>query len=232
MAFAFDTHCHLQDPRFKGRIPDVLARARAAGVTHMVCCATREADWDAVLDLAQANACILPMLGLHPWYVPAAPGWIERLRGRVLASRAGIGECGLDFAPGRPARAAQEAAFEAQLGLAIELDLPMSIHCVRAWGHLLGILRTTGIPAAGAALHAFSGSPEVAAELARMGLRLGFGARPGQSLPAQGLLFESDAPFGAAEPALVAEMADRLGSGPLAAQVQRDAQTLFRRLMP
>jgi len=223
-----DTHCHLQDPRFDGRVPEVLARARAAGVTHMVCCATREADWDRVLDLARDHAGIVPMLGLHPWFVPASEGWLGRLRARALGLRIGIGECGLDFAPGRPDRAAQEAAFEAQVRLAVELDRPLSIHCVRAWGRLLDLLRRTGIPAAGAALHAFSGSAEVAAQLQGLGLYLssGPGSGPLAAWPTR-LLYETDAPGrGDREPAQLAQAA-----GPEAAQVQENARRLFRSLL-
>jgi len=225
---SFDSHCHLQDPRFAGRIAEVLARARAAGVTHMVCCATREADWDRVLELARDHAGVLPMLGLHPWFVAeAAPGWPGRLRTLAQAPRIGIGECGLDFSPGRPGRAGQEAAFEAQVRLAIDLDRPLSIHCVRAWGRLLDLLRRTGIPAAGAALHAFSGSAEVAAELQALGLYLSCpGAKPPAALPTR-LLYETDAPGrGDREPAQVAQCA-----GPEAAQVQDNALRLFRSLL-
>jgi TatD DNase family protein len=227
----FDSHCHLQDPRFAGRIPEVVARAQAAGVTHMVCCATREADWDRVLELAREHACILPMLGLHPWYVAEAEaGWIGRLRARAEASRAGIGECGLDFTAGRPGRALQEAAFTAQLRLAAELDLPLAIHCVRAWGPLAALLRAHGIPAAGALVHAFSGSREMAAELQRLGLHLSFG--PGRelldSVAADRLLFETDAPgSGEREPAQVAAAA-----GPeRAARAGENARRLFRKLL-
>lgn len=223
----FDTHCHLQDPRFEGRVPELLARAQAAGVTHMVCCATREADWDRVLGLARDHPCVLPMLGLHPWFVPEAQGWLDRLRARLRAPRIGIGECGLDFSPGRPGRAGQEAAFEAQVRLAIELDRPLSIHCVRAWGRLLDLLRRTGIPAAGAALHAFSGSTEVAVELQGLGLYLSCpGSSPPAALPTR-LLYETDAPGpGGREPAQLAQTA-----GPEAAQVQENARRLFRSLL-
>jgi len=232
-----------------GQVPGLLARARAAGVTHLVCCATREADWDAVLDLAREHACILPMLGLHPWHAgAAAPGWCARLEARARTVRCGIGECGLDFAPGRPARALQEAAFGAQVRLAIALDRPLSIHCVRAWGRLAALLGDSGIPAAGAAVHAFSGSAEVARELQAMGLDLGFGPaliRPGSrtaralaALDPAHLLFETDAPgAGEREPAQVAEVGRNVarlrGAGPeLAAQVQANARRLFQGLLP
>jgi len=228
----FDSHCHLQDPRFAGRIPQVVARARAAGVEHMVCCATREADWDRVLELAREHAAVLPMLGLHPWYVAEAePGWLGRLAERARAAPAGIGECGLDFMAGRPDRALQEAALVVQLRLAIELDLPLAIHCVRAWGRLAALLRAHGIPAAGAMVHAFSGSAETAAQLQGLGLHLSFGPgrEPPASVAADRLLFETDAPGdGEREPAQVAGAA-----GPeRAAQAGRNARRLFRRLLP
>ncbi|MDR3671762.1 MAG: TatD family hydrolase [Holophaga sp.] len=242
----FDSHCHLQNPRFAGRIPEVVARAQAAGVTHMVCCATREADWDQVLDLAREHACILPMLGLHPWFAgEAAAGWATRLRARVEASGAGIGECGLDFTQGRPGRAGQEAAFQTQLRLALDLDLPLSIHCVRAWGRLVALLRATGVPAAGGLVHAFSGSRETAAELQGLGLHLSFGYARGEppaltSVAGSRLLFETDAPGGAGEnrePAHVVQVAAGWarvrGAGPeLAVQVQQNARQLFRRWLP
>ena len=236
MADHFDTHCHLQDPRLGGGAP-AAARARAAGVSPMVCCATREADWDAVLDLAREQPGVLPMLGLHPWYAPdAAPGWTDRLKARLGTARAGIGECGLDFC--RPGREAQEAAFRAQLALAIALDLPLSIHCVRAWGRLTAILRATGVPAAGAALHAFAGSRETAAELQGLGLHLSFEAvRPVlRAVAADRLLLESDAPSGEREPAQVPALAEAaaqaLGRPELAAQARDNAARLFRRLIP
>jgi TatD DNase family protein len=240
----FDSHCHLQDPRFQGRIPELLGRARAAGVQHLVCCGTREQDWDRVLDLARDHAGIVPMLGLHPWYVAAAPGWLDRLRSRLNSARAGLGECGLDFAPGRPERALQEAAFTAQLALARDLDRPLAIHCVRAWGRLLALLRQIGLPRAGAMVHGFSGSREVAAELQGLGVHLSFSGpgRPGvlAAVAAEWLLLETDAPFGPGpshEPAdlallLPAAAAARGGAASaLAAQVQSNGQRLFGSLM-
>jgi len=223
-----DSHCHLQDPRFAGRVPEVLARARAAGVGHLVCCGTREADWDRVLELARDHACVLPMLGLHPWYVQeAAPGWLGRLEARLQAERAGLGECGLDFADGRPGRALQEAAFLAQLRLAIDLDRPLAIHCVRAWGRLLALLGSTGIPAAGAMVHAYSGSGEVAAELQKLGLHLSFGARRNPralaAAAADRILFETDAPSGGDR--------ERGGEPRLAVLAGRNAQRFFGSLM-
>ena len=250
----FDSHCHLQDPRFAGRIPEVLGRARAAGVTRLVCCGTREADWDPVLDLARDHApAVLPMLGLHPWFADSAQaGWLERLEGRVTRAHAGIGECGLDFTPGRPERKVQEAVFLAQLRLARDLELPVAIHCVRAWGALASLLRAHGLPKAGGVLHAFAGSPATAAALQALGLHLSFsgtliraGARRGPeacaSVAGDRLLLETDAPFGPRpdwEPADLAQIVGAAsalrGTAPdrLAAQVHDNAMRLFGSLLP
>jgi TatD DNase family protein len=252
----FDCHCHLQDPSLAGRVPELLERARAAGVRRFVCCATREADWNAVLELARTQDGVLPMLGLHPWLLDQAqPGWLGRLRGLLGQGRAGLGECGLDFSAGQPAREVQIRAFRAQLTLAIELDLPLAIHAVRAWDALAGLLRELGIPAAGALVHDYSGSAELARELQALGLHLSFsgsvlrpdarrGPRALAAVAPERLLLESDAPRWAhadaallrAEPAGVAELLRGAAAlrgeteAGLAAQVTANAHALFRRM--
>jgi len=202
----FDTHCHLQDPRFGSDLDSVLARARRVGVTHLVCCGTREADWQAVLELSRCREGILPMLGLHPWYAhEAAAGWRIRLEALVQEQAAGIGECGLDFALEAPDREGQEAAFRSQLRLARELNRPLSIHCRRAWERLAALAREEDLPPAGAVVHAFSGSAEVARELQALGFHLSFscslanpenarGAKAVKVVAEDRLLFETDAP--------------------------------------
>lgn len=241
MSTCFDTHCHLQDPLLLPVLPRVLERARAAGVTDLVCCATREEDWSQVLTLARDHPGVHPMVGLHPWCVhTAAPGWLERLEGLLKAHPAGLGECGLDFRPDQPERPLQEQAFAAQVRLAIALDRPLSIHCVRAWDGLVAILEATGIPRAGAVVHAYSGSRELVPALVRLGLHLSFAASAANpaakrahaalaAVPSERLLFETDAPAlappgweGPNEPAAIVRIAQA------AAQVRGDARVAER----
>lgn len=202
----FDTHCHMQDSRFGTELGGVLDRACQQGVTHMVCCSTREEDWERVLDLSRQHTAILPMLGLHPWYAhEAQPGWLERLETLLQNKPAGLGECGLDFALNNPDRPLQEAVFRRQLRLAVKLNRPLSIHCRRAWEPLATLAREEGLPPAGAVVHAFSGSAEVARELQALGFHLSFscslanpanhrGAKAVQAAAEDRLLFETDAP--------------------------------------
>jgi len=246
----FDAHCHLQDDRFGGALEGVLDRATTAGVTHLVCCGTREEDWDAVLDLARRNEGVIPCVGLHPWYVDTAtPAWRERLEANFDAG-AGAGECGLDFSEGRPSRELQEEALVAQLRMAIRRDLPVSLHCVNASERLAVILRATGLPASGGLVHAFSGAPEVARTFLDLGLHLSFGGaltRPHARRAAASLamvredrlLFETDAPdlapegvAGVNEPAnlpLVAQAASRLRGWDVSSLAYANARRLFER---
>jgi TatD DNase family protein len=206
MAPLFDTHCHLQDARFAMDLEAVLERARVVGVTHLACCGSAEHDWARVLELAREHTSILPMLGLHPWYVgEARPEWAASLAGLLRTNRAGVGEVGLDFALEDTNRELQEAVLRTQLRLARELDRPLSLHCRRAWERLLLLLREEGLPAAGAVIHAYSGSPETARELQALGAHIAFGcslanpanhrgAKAVRAVAEDRLLLETDAP--------------------------------------
>lgn len=157
----FDAHAHAGAPRPGGEVRRVL-------------CGTREGDWDGAL--AAAGPGDFVMLGLHPWFAAtAAPGWEDRLRARLEATGAGVGECGLDHARRDADRAAQRAAFRAQVRLAKALGRPLALHAVAAWGDLLAGLEAEAPFPAGALVHAFSGSPETAGRLQGLGLYLSFG---------------------------------------------------------
>lgn len=203
----FDTHCHLQDPRYGAGLGAVLARAREAGVGHFLCCGTRESDWAAVLALAAREGGMIPALGLHPWFVAEAePGWAERLAALLEAHPgAALGECGLDFALESFDADAQVGALRLQLQIAKRLNRPLSMHCRKAWEALAAAIRAEGLPEAGGAVHAFSGSAELAREFQALGLHLGFGCSLGnpqnrrapkalRAVAPERLLLETDSP--------------------------------------
>jgi TatD DNase family protein len=116
----------------------------------------------------------------------------------------GIGEIGLDQSLEPLNKDAQEDVFRAQLDLARKHERPVTIHCRRAWGWLMDILKTEEIPN-GFQVHAYGGSVELIAPLAEMGAYFSFG---GSSLwennhrakdallaiPSDRLLIETDSP--------------------------------------
>lgn len=241
-----DTHCHLKSEGFEA----MLDRGREAGVAAFVVCGTEPNDWDRLLQAASRHRDLVPMLGLHPWYVArAGTYWLERLEKALLASGAGVGECGLDFLE-EDDHAAQEEALRAQLRLAKALDRPLSLHCRRAWERLAQLVREEGLPQAGAVLHAFSGSAETAKEMQSLGFHLGFGGallNPANHRAAKAVvavaedrwLVESDAhDTGGLEPAelfRVVERAAKLrGDDPtrLAQAAHRNACALFGKGRP
>jgi TatD DNase family protein len=229
----FDAHSHLP-----------AAAPMLAGHPRVVC-GTREADWEAVLAHANSEGQVIPMLGLHPWFAgEASPQWLDRLEALLRANPAGVGECGLDFTRKEvdPDRPAQEACFRAQLRLAHALCRPVAVHVVRAWGRIIDILREEGVPPAGALVHAFSGSPETALELQRLGVCLSFSGAlldPGRTRlrealaavdPAR-LLLETD---GATELEPVVRAAAAILGVPvddLAAQTWENGHRCFKELM-
>jgi TatD DNase family protein len=202
----YDAHNHLQDERFGGRQGELLATCRQAGVARMVVNGACEADWPQVLALARAHPEVLPSFGYHPWYLhERTPNWRDNLARALDEIPAAVGEIGLDrWKPGL-SYDGQEEAFIIQLRLAAERNLPVSIHCLQAWGRLLEILTTEPRPACGFLLHSYGGSLEMAKSFAALG---GYFSLPGyyaherkarqratfQQIPLERLLIETDAP--------------------------------------
>jgi len=215
-----DSHCHLQHPLFNSVLPGVMARAKGAGLTRFVCCATSELDWEAVLRLAKQEMGVVPMLGQHPWYLGrATPGWEARLFGLLHNVPAGIGECGLDFAKQGADRTAQLEALEPQWRIAVTLGRPMSLHCRKAFDALFDFSKRLGTPRCGAVIHAFSGSAEQAAEAVQRGFYLSFACslmnpknkrvrKAFMAAPLERLLLETDSPDIPSTPGTVNEPAN------------------------
>ncbi|MCH7373613.1 MULTISPECIES: TatD family hydrolase [Aeromonas] len=202
-----DTHCHLDFPVFEPDREALLAQWRQLGVGEYIIPAVGEENWTRVISLAERHAGIAYGLGIHPWYVGTqVPDVLARLHG-LLASRprglVAIGECGLDLRSQVP-QEGQLALFEAQIKLAMEFELPLIVHSVRANDTVAKILRRFK-PAAGGVIHAFSGSLHQAEVFWQLGFRLGIGGvisyeranktrEAIRDMPLEALLLETDAP--------------------------------------
>lgn len=170
-----DSHCHLHDTRILGDIPGILSRAAAAGVTHMVTCATMEDNFDETARLADTYPSVLPCYGIHPWFLDSlSDHWRRVLADRVAGSRSGIGETGLDFMIPGADRDRQIEVFSFHLDLARELARPINIHVRKAWDALIHILKRTGPLEAPGLIHSFSGSADMVRLLERYNLYISF----------------------------------------------------------
>lgn len=202
----FDAHNHLQDDRLAPHLPGLLAACAAEGVVRMVVNGAAESDWPRVLELAQRHPEIVPSFGYHPWYVPErTPDWQRELVRFLDRVPSAVGEIGLDRWKEGLDVAAQEEVFLWQWRLAAERQLPVSIHCLRAWGRLLEFLQREPRLSCGFLLHSYGGPAEMIRPLARLGACFSF---PGyylherkarqrevfRQVPADRLLVETDAP--------------------------------------
>ncbi|MBK1834536.1 TatD family hydrolase [Roseibacillus ishigakijimensis] len=199
-----DAHNHLQqfaDPE------TILATARAAGVERQLVNGTCEEDWPRVRELCAHHPDELwPSFGLHPWEVPhRSPQWASTLRDLLAKTpHAALGECGLDRWKKPHDLPTQVDCLQIQIDLAKELDRPLTIHCLQAWGPLLALLQKQDhLPPF--LIHAFSGSREMMAEFASLGAYFSFNGfflherkallrETYREIPPDRLLLESDAP--------------------------------------
>jgi TatD DNase family protein len=211
----YDAHNHLQDDHFAGRQNELLAICENSGIVRMVVNGVRESDWPQVLALARQfggasvpaiRTKIIPSFGCHPWYLSErTPDWQKKLGTFLDEIPSAVGETGLDrWKPDLP-YAGQEEVFLTQLQIAAARNLPVSIHCLQAWGRLHELLREHPRPARGLVLHSFGGPPEMIPAFAKLGAYFSF---PGyflngrklrqrktfKQVPPDRLLIETDAP--------------------------------------
>lgn len=173
----YDAHNHLHDERLKPGLESILRIVEERGeIRTMVVNGSCEADWPQVLDLAQRLPWLLPSFGYHPWYVEErSQDWRESLKNYIAAIPSAIGEIGLDHWIKGFNSEAQEEVFIWQLQLAEQRGLPVSIHCLQAWGRMQELLQANR-PSAGFVLHSFGGPKEMIPALAELG---GYFSLPG-----------------------------------------------------
>lgn len=173
-----DTHCHLNDPQFDADREEAVHRAIHSDVTGLLVVGYTIESCQKALEL-ESHQGISIALGLHPDSADKLPSdWLEELKSLIKKSSrlAAIGEIGLDFYWHKKEESAcQFEVFRTQIKLAQEMGLPVSIHSREAVDEVMDTLEETGIPEAGAVLHAFTGTPQQAERATNMGLYVGAG---------------------------------------------------------
>lgn len=200
-----DSHSHIDLAAFDADREEVIARARAVGVLRQVVPAVHRGSWEGLRAVCARCPGLFPAYGLHPMFLAhhqpsdleALEDWIER------ESPVAVGECGLDFFVEGLDPAAQRHYFNRQLEIARDAGLPVILHARRALDEVIASLRRVG--GLGGVVHSFSGSPEQANALWRLGFCIGIGGavtheraqrlrRVVAGMPIEQLLLETDAP--------------------------------------
>ena len=203
----FDTHAHYDDERFDEDRDELLRSMPDRGVGLILNPGITVETSRMAVEMAHKYPHMYAAVGIHPENCDDfQPEMIDQLRELAKDEKVkAIGEIGLDYywednAP----RDVQKKVFRAQLELALELDLPVIIHDREAHGDTLAIVQE--YPGLRGEFHCFSGSPEMARELLKMGWYLGFDGpitfknnkkAPAvvDTVPLDRMLLETDSPY-------------------------------------
>jgi TatD DNase family protein len=203
-----DTHCHLSFPDFDIDRKAVIERLIADNVRLLIDPGVDVPTSRKSIELAAEFDFIYANVGLHPHEAarPVDETILEELATLARSPKVvAIGEIGLDYHYPDHDPKAQQDAFRQMLRMALNLDLPVVIHCRDAWEDMLHILSEERHSSMRGMMHCFSGDTAVAKECIRMGFKLSI---PGtvtykrsrlpeviRSVSIDDLLTETDAPY-------------------------------------
>jgi TatD DNase family protein len=202
-----DSHAHLD--ACDGPAGEVVARARAAGVSRIVSIGTGIESCRAVLTIAEENDGVYAALGIDPHQAASAEAArVDELRTLLEHPKAiAVGETGLDAVRGRASLGRQRRLLVAQLELASELGLPVVIHSRDAAAETAEALAAFS---GTVVLHCFS-SPQLLPVALERGYFVSFAGNvtypkasdlreAARLVPAHKILVETDSPYLAPQP--------------------------------
>ncbi len=246
-----DSHCHINFPELRTRLPALLALMERNRVGHALCVAVELEQLAGVLELAEQHANIFASVGVHPDHEGVSEPDVLRLvelaqHPRVVA----IGETGLDYFRMKGDLGWQRERFRVHVRAARACGMPLIVHTREAARDTIDILREEGAAAAGGVMHCFTESLEVAEAAIDMNFYISFSGivtfksaralkEVAQSIPLERILIETDAPYLAPvphrgrinEPGFVPYVADEIARlrGIDAAEVEvRTTENFFR----
>ena len=204
-----DSHCHLDFPDFNGELPDIISRARAAGVTRMVTICTKLRLEPQVRAIAEAYDGVFFAAGTHPMSAATEP--LATLKDLIaLADHpklVGIGETGLDYHYTAESADIQKQSLKVHIAAAQETGLPLIIHARAADEDVAAILQEGFAQKPyTCVMHCFSSGAALAQTALEMGFSLsmsGIASFPkSQALrdifaaaPLTRILLETDSPY-------------------------------------
>ncbi len=205
-----DIGANLSHDSFRHDLPQVLERARAAGVAQMVVTGASETESQAAHDTASLHPGVLfATAGVHPhlareWSDDTAAVIRQLAESPVVVA---VGEAGLDFNRDFSPRPVQESVFAAQLELAAEIGLPIFMHERDAHDRFAAIVGEYRSRLGPAVIHCFTGEAKELERYLELDLHVGITGwicdeRRGTHLrelvsriPLERLMLETDSPY-------------------------------------
>ena len=208
----FDTHAHVDDLAFQEDREELLRSLPSQGITMLLnpgC--SLETSRNAVKN-ARDYDYIYAAVGSHPDAADeVCEEVLEEYRRLVKENPKvkAIGEIGLDYHYEDVPRQRQQESFRAQMALAQELSLPVIIHDREAHEDCMNIIKE--FPDVKGVFHCFSGSAEMARQLAKLGWYVGFtgvvtfknarrAVEAAAAVPEDRFVIETDCPYMSPEP--------------------------------
>ncbi len=189
---------------------DVMQRAFDVGVTHMIVTGSSHQSNERAAALAeQSDGVLYSTAGVHPHHAADYDDVVdtqirELVRQDVVVA---VGECGLDYFRNFSPREAQLDAFQRQLDIAVDTQMPVFLHQRDAHDDFIEVLDEKLPKVSRAVAHCFTGEHESLREYLAMGLYIGITGwicdeRRGMHLrdivsvvPDDRLMIETDAPY-------------------------------------
>lgn len=213
----FDTHAHYDDDAFDEDREALLESLKAGGVSMVMNVGADLQSSEAAVALAEKYPFIYGAVGVHPDCTgELSEEGMQKLSAWCAEEKIkAVGEIGLDYYWDKAERDVQKYWFRRQLELAFEKDLPVIIHSREAAADTLEVLmeelrRREAVTGTSqkyrGVMHCFSYSPEVAAEVLKMGFYLGIGGvvtfknarklkEVVEQAPLDKLVLETDCPY-------------------------------------
>ena len=215
----YDTHAHLGYRDFETEVPEVIVRAKAAGITKIVCIGTDEVSSRKAISMAEKYDTVFAVAGWHPSDAQEAPADIRPFL-RELATNprvVALGETGLDYyrLPGKadPARVSEDEAYKSKqlslfvqhLEVAAECGLNCVIHQRDCFEETLAALAPFANKVRGV-FHCFAGDTSTMQRVLALGSLVSFTGiltfKNGQNIrdtlsetPLDSFMLETDSPF-------------------------------------
>lgn len=201
-----DTHCHIHSSDYQLDPEQVISNALKDGVNKFVCVGTDLEDSQRAVEFAEAHDGCWSAIGVHPHHADNSLEQFGGLTNLLKSSEkiVAVGECGLDYHYLYSSKNAQKQLFKQHLELGLEYDLPFIFHVRNAFDDFFEIIdEYKGIRGV---VHSFTaGEKELSGVLLR-NLYIGINGiatftkdknqlEAIKEIPADRLLFETDAPF-------------------------------------
>lgn len=208
-----DSHAHIQDKAFQNDLPQVMGRAKTAGIDKIICVGYDYETSCQAVELTRAWENVYAVIGVHPHDAKTlTPDVISKLYTLARDPKVvAIGETGLDFYRDLSPREMQREAFRAQIRIAAELYKPVVIHDRDAHQEVIDIIKKEKAGRNGGVMHCFSGHLPMAMDLMKEGFYISLAGpltyknarktvEVASRITLERLLVETDCPYLSPEP--------------------------------